>query len=89
MASLIAIGLQPGDEVLVPGYTFVATFSAVIAVGGKPVMVEIDESLTMDVEDARKKITLGPRQFFLCICWAIPATWKPSVLWQKNTIYSS
>ena len=57
MASLIAIGLQPGDEVLVPGYTFVATFSAVIAVGGKPVMVEIDESLTMDVEDARKKIT--------------------------------
>jgi dTDP-4-amino-4,6-dideoxygalactose transaminase len=57
MASLIAIGLQPGDEVLVPGYTFVATFSAVIAVGGKPVMVEVDDSLTMDVEDACQKIT--------------------------------
>ncbi len=57
MASLTAVGIKPGDEVLVPGYTFVATFSAVIAVGGVPVMVEIDESLTMDVEDARKKIT--------------------------------
>jgi dTDP-4-amino-4,6-dideoxygalactose transaminase len=57
MACLTAIGIKPGDEVLVPGYTFVATFSAVIAVGGKPVMVEVDESLTMDVEDARSKIT--------------------------------
>jgi dTDP-4-amino-4,6-dideoxygalactose transaminase len=57
MACLVAIGLKQGDEVLVPGYTFVATFSAVIAVGGKPVMVEVDDSLTMDVEDARQKIT--------------------------------
>ncbi len=61
MASLTAIGLQPGDEVLVPGYTFVATFSAIIAVGGKPVMVEIDDSLTMDVEDARQKINSRTR----------------------------
>jgi dTDP-4-amino-4,6-dideoxygalactose transaminase len=61
MASLTAIGLQPGDEVLVPGYTFVATFSAIIAVGGKPVMVEIDDSLTMDVNDARQKITSRTR----------------------------
>jgi 8-amino-3,8-dideoxy-alpha-D-manno-octulosonate transaminase len=59
MASLVAIGLQPGDEVLVPGYTFIASISAVIAVGGVPVLVEIDESLTMDVEDAERKI--GPR----------------------------
>ena len=49
MACLTAIGINPGDEVLVPGYTFVASFSAIIAVGAIPVMVEIDESLTMDV----------------------------------------
>jgi dTDP-4-amino-4,6-dideoxygalactose transaminase len=57
MAALVAAGIGPGDEVLVPGYTFVATFSAVIAIGARPVMVEVDESLTMDPQDARRKIT--------------------------------
>jgi len=57
MACLAAVGIQPGDEVLVPGYTFVATFSSIIAMGAIPVMVEIDESLTMDIEDARAKVT--------------------------------
>lgn len=57
MASLKAIGLQPGDEVLVPGYTFIASLSAVIALGGAPVLTEIDESLTMDPEDAQSKIS--------------------------------
>lgn len=57
MACLTAVGIKPGDEVLVPGYTFVASFSAVIAIGAVPVMVEIDESLTMDAADARSKIT--------------------------------
>ena len=57
MAALVAVGLKPGDEVLVPGYTFIASMSAVIALGGVPVLTEIDESLTMDPEDARRKIT--------------------------------
>lgn len=57
MASLVAVGLQPGDEVLVPGYTFIASMSSVIAVGGLPVLVEVDDSLTMDPADAERKIT--------------------------------
>jgi dTDP-4-amino-4,6-dideoxygalactose transaminase len=57
MACLVAAGIGPGDEVLAPGYTFIATFSAVISIGATPVLVEVDESLTMDVEDARRKIT--------------------------------
>jgi 8-amino-3,8-dideoxy-alpha-D-manno-octulosonate transaminase len=57
MAALTAIGLQPGDEVLVPGYSFIASMSAVIAVGGVPVLTDIDESLTMDPVDAESKIT--------------------------------
>lgn len=57
MASLVAVGLQPGDEVLVPGYTFIASMSSVIAIGGIPVLVEVDESLTMDPQDAERKIT--------------------------------
>ena len=65
MASLVAIGLQPGDEVLVPGYTFIASMSAVIAVGGVPVLVEVDHSLTMDPVDAESKITPRTRVIML------------------------
>jgi dTDP-4-amino-4,6-dideoxygalactose transaminase len=57
MASLVALGVGPGVEVLVPGYTFVASISAVLAVGGTPVLTEIDESLTMDPLDLENKIT--------------------------------
>ena len=57
MASLVAVGIKPGDEVLIPGYTFIASISSVIAVGGRPVLVEVDESLTMDPADAENKIT--------------------------------
>jgi len=57
MASLVALGVGPGVEVLVPGYTFVASISAVLAVGGIPILMEIDESLTMDPKDLEQKIT--------------------------------
>ncbi len=57
MASLVALGIGRGDEVLVPGYTFIASMSSIIAIGGTPVLVEVDESLTMDPADLEKKIT--------------------------------
>ena len=57
MASLVGLGVGPGVEVLVPGYTFVASISAVLAVGGIPILTEIDESLTMDPADIEGKIT--------------------------------
>jgi dTDP-4-amino-4,6-dideoxygalactose transaminase len=57
LMALHAIGLRPGDEVLTPAYTFVATYSAVIFAGGIPVLTEIDESLTMDAADLERRIT--------------------------------
>ncbi len=57
MASLVALNVGPGVEVLVPGYTFVASLSAIIAVGGTPILTEIDDSLTMDPGDLESKIT--------------------------------
>jgi perosamine synthetase len=42
LTALMAYGLKPGDEVLVPTYTFVATASSVIALGGIPVLVDCD-----------------------------------------------
>jgi dTDP-4-amino-4,6-dideoxygalactose transaminase len=57
IVSLKALGIEPGDEVIVPAYTFIASFSSVIAVGGVPVLAEIDESLTLDPDDIEPRIT--------------------------------
>jgi dTDP-4-amino-4,6-dideoxygalactose transaminase len=57
LASAIALGLKPGDEVIVPAYTFVASYTSLIFAGIVPVLAEIDESLTLDPEDIEKRIT--------------------------------
>ncbi len=57
MDCLAALGIGAGDEVLVPGYTFIASISSIILSNAIPVLVEVDESLTMDPDDIEKKIT--------------------------------
>jgi dTDP-4-amino-4,6-dideoxygalactose transaminase len=57
ISALAAAGIGPGDEVLVPAYTWVATAIAPLAVGAVPVLVDINESLTIDPEDIKRKIT--------------------------------
>jgi dTDP-4-amino-4,6-dideoxygalactose transaminase len=57
IAGLAAAGIGPGDEVLVPAYTWVSTAIAPLAVGAVPVLVEIDDSLTIDPQDVERKIT--------------------------------
>ena len=54
--------LEPGDEVLVPAFTFIATASMVSMVGAKPVFCDVDPyTFTLDVDDARKRITSRTR----------------------------
>jgi len=55
--ALIALGVGAGDEVITQGFTFVATWEAILEVGAIPVFTEIDETLNMDPEDLKKKIT--------------------------------
>lgn len=55
--ALLALGLEEGDEVLVPGYTFVASIGSIIYARATPVLVEVNESLTMDPVDLERKIT--------------------------------
>lgn len=57
VSALHGIDVGPGDEVIIPAYTFIATAAAVIAVGAVPVIAEIDASLNMDPEDLEAKIT--------------------------------
>jgi perosamine synthetase len=50
--------LQPGDEVLVPAFTFIATASMVAMVGARPIFCDVKaDTFTIDVEDARRRIT--------------------------------
>jgi len=54
----IAIGIKPGDEVIVPPITFAASANCVLYCGGTPVFADIDpDTLLMDINDVRKKIT--------------------------------
>jgi dTDP-4-amino-4,6-dideoxygalactose transaminase len=58
-AAMIAVGLGPGDEVLIPAHTYMATATSVLAVGAIPVIVDIDESITIDPKAVEQAI--GPR----------------------------
>lgn len=55
--ALAALGISPGDEVIVPGFTFVATWETILDTGAIPVFAEIDETLCLDPGDLVKRIT--------------------------------
>ena len=54
--ALAALGIGAGDEVIMPSFTFVASFEAVLSVGAIPVIVDVNDSLTMDPVAVRKGI---------------------------------
>ena len=56
--AMAAIGIGPGDEVIIPAITFVATANSVVFQGGTPVFADVEkDTLLIDVKDVEKKIT--------------------------------
>ena len=56
--AVLALGLGPGDEVLVPAYTFPATGNVVALAGATPVLVDVDPvTMNIDPEDAARRVT--------------------------------
>lgn len=57
VTGLAALGVGPGDEVIVPSYTFIASPSAVLAVGAIPIVAEVDDSLTLDPASVAERVS--------------------------------
>jgi len=64
VAGFAGLGLEPGDEVIIPAYTFIATPFSILANWLVPVLCEIDATMTMDTEHLRQCIT--PRTRAIC-----------------------
>ncbi|TAK58862.1 MAG: dTDP-4-amino-4,6-dideoxygalactose transaminase [Bacteroidetes bacterium] len=63
--AMMMLDLKPGDEVIVPSFTFVSTANAVLHAGGIPVFCEINpHTFTMDVNDVERKITSKTKALF-------------------------
>lgn len=58
VCALAGLGIGPGDEVIVPAYTWMATATSVLTVGAIPVLADIDETMCLDPADLENKI--GP-----------------------------
>lgn len=74
LLSLKAFGIGPGDEVIVPSYTFFASAEVVSMVGAKPVFVDVEEdTFCIKVEDIRSKITERTKAIIVVHLFGHPA----------------
>jgi len=57
ICGLVGLGIGPGDEVILPAYTYISSAAAIINCRAVPVIAEVDDSLTLDPADVEAKIT--------------------------------
>ncbi|MDA9303874.1 DegT/DnrJ/EryC1/StrS family aminotransferase [Flavobacteriaceae bacterium] len=55
--ALASAGIGAGDEVIMPCFTFVASFEAILMLGATPILVDVDDTLTLDIEAVQASIT--------------------------------
>jgi perosamine synthetase len=73
-SAYFALGVKPGTEVIVPGYTFFATAAPILQCGGRPIFCDVNpETLLADPDDVERRIT--PRTRAICVVhlWGNPA----------------
>ncbi|HKZ50606.1 MAG TPA: aminotransferase class I/II-fold pyridoxal phosphate-dependent enzyme, partial [Dehalococcoidia bacterium] len=76
--SLLAAGLEPGDEVITVSFTAYATVAAVLAAGGRPVLVDVDPTTcTMDPERAAAAVTPRTKAIIPVHLYGHPADMGP------------
>lgn len=76
--ALMAIGIKPGDEVIMPGFSYIATAEAVTLLGGRPVYVDIDEdTYNIDVSLIEGSITERTKAIMPVSLFGRPADFDP------------
>lgn len=73
MSALAALGVGPGDEVVVPAYTWVSSAASAYALGAVPVIAEVNESLTLDAQSLEERITPRTRAIVVVHMRGAPA----------------
>lgn len=68
-----ACGLGPGDEIIVPAYTFFATVTPLLHLGGVPVLADCNESGNLDPKDVSQRITSKTKALVATHMWGLPA----------------
>lgn len=68
-----ACSLGPGDEVIVPAYTFFATVTPLLHLGAVPVLADCDETGNLDPDDAARRITPDTKAIVVTHMWGLPA----------------
>ena len=73
-SAYFALGVKPGTEVIVPGYTFFATAAPILQCGGRPVFCDVDpQTLLADPDDVERRITASTRAICVVHLWGNPA----------------
>ncbi|QIA28187.1 DegT/DnrJ/EryC1/StrS family aminotransferase [Thermaerobacter sp. PB12/4term] len=71
-----ALGIGPGDEVIVPSFTFAASVNAILYVGAKPVFADIEEdTYNLDPQDVKRRITSRTRAILAVDVFGHPVEW--------------
>jgi dTDP-4-amino-4,6-dideoxygalactose transaminase len=71
--ALLGLGVGPGDEVIVPGFTFVASISAIVYARARPVLAEVDDTFCLDPADVEARITPRTRAIIVVHMLGAPA----------------
>jgi len=88
LTALWALGIGPGDEVIVPGYTFIASITSIIFARAIPILAEVDKTLTLDPDDVVQKISPNTKAIMLVHMLGNPGYLKEiSKIAFENDIY--
>ena len=75
--AMMALGLKPGDEVITPSFTYIATTEVVALLGLTPVFVDVDPiTFCMDIESLKNAITPKQKQLCQCIYMVMQHQWR-------------
>ncbi|HOA52188.1 MAG: DegT/DnrJ/EryC1/StrS family aminotransferase [Thermogutta sp.] len=77
VTAMAALEVGPGDEVILPAWTWYADYDAIVLAGALPVFAEVDESFNIDPNDIEAKITPQTKAVIVCHLQGTPADLEP------------